>query len=349
MALDLSFVLPLLSVLVALAFAIVFTKCKNWSHRNKKQLPPGELGYPWIGETLDFCRAQKKNKMYEDFVLPRIQKYGRTFKTRLMGSPTVVVNGAEANRFFLTNEFKLVVSSWPSSSVQLMGSDSIMEKQGDAHRHIRGIIATSLSNSGLEAMVTKICSTVESHFEEHWQGKSMISLYRMTKTLTFTIVLECMMGIEVKPDMLGVFERVLEGAFSLPFNFPGSVFSRAKSARKEIEKMLLAIVRQKREEIESQQCLGGGGGGEGGMLIFRLINALIHGEISEKEVVDNVVLLVFAAHDTTSFAIAMTFRMLAHHPDCYSKLLQGTPTFSYFNFLSMLYLIPSCSYIIFLF
>jgi cytochrome P450 len=36
-----------------------------------------------------------------------------------------------------------------------------------------------------------------------------------------------------------------------------------------------------------------------------------------------VVLLVFAAHDTTSFAVAMTFKMLAQHPDCYGKVLQG--------------------------
>jgi cytochrome P450 len=50
---------------------------------------------------------------------------------------------------------------------------------------------------------------------------------------------------------------------------------------------------------------------------------MIQGEITEKEIIDNVVLLVFAAHDTTSFAVAMTFKMLAQHPDCYGKVLQG--------------------------
>ncbi|KAK9285610.1 hypothetical protein L1049_024805 [Liquidambar formosana] len=64
------------------------------------------------------------------------------------------------------------------------------------------------------------------------------------------------------------------------------------------------------------------GGEEEGMLMSRLVAGLIRGEISEEEVVDNVVLLIFAAHDTTSFAISMTFRMLADHPNCYSLLLQ---------------------------
>ncbi|PIN05456.1 Cytochrome P450 CYP4/CYP19/CYP26 subfamily [Handroanthus impetiginosus] len=278
------------------------------------------MGFPWIGETIDFYKAQKKNRLYEDFIQARIQKHGQTFKTRLMGYPTVVVNGAEANKFFLSNEFKLVVSSWPSSSVQLMGENSIMEKQGEAHRCLRGIVATSLSSTGLENLVPRICSTVENHLEKHWnRGEKVILLYSLTKVLTFTIVLECLLGIEVKDGMLEVFERVLEGVFAAPINFPGSKFSRAKNARKEIENMLVDITREKRKEMEKMEQENGEGEG---ILLSRLVAALIRGEISEVEVLDNVVLLVFAAHDTTSFAIAMTLRMLAHHPNCYSILLK---------------------------
>lgn len=312
---------------IALAFLILAIFLKRYSKNsrfigNKKIVPPGELGLPWIGETLDFYKAQKKNKLYEDFVQPRIQKYGKTFKTRLMGSPTVVVSGMEANKFFLSNEFKLVVSSWPSSSVQLMGSDSIMEKQGEAHRCVRGIIATTLSFSGLEALVPKMCDTVQLHLERNWKGQDTVNLFRVTKILTFTIVLECLLGIDVEQGMLEKFEKVLEGVLSPPFNFPGSKFWRAKKARMEVEKILVNVVRNKREEVGRQKK--GGESGEG-MLLNGLVMGMIRGEIREKEVVDNVVLLVFAAHDTTSFAIAMTFRMLAHYPNSYSQLLQGTP------------------------
>lgn len=57
------------------------------------------MGLPWIGETMAFYKAQRKNRVFEDFVRPRVAKHGKIFKTSLMGSPTVVVNGAEANRF----------------------------------------------------------------------------------------------------------------------------------------------------------------------------------------------------------------------------------------------------------
>ncbi|OMO60806.1 Cytochrome P450 [Corchorus olitorius] len=269
---------------------------------------------------MEFYKAQKNNRLFEEFVEPRISKYGKIFKTSLMGSPTVVVNGAEANKFILSNEFKLVVSSWPSSSVQLMGRNSIMEKQGDQHRCLRGLVASCFSSSGMETLVPKICSTVQSHLEKNWHGKDTISLYRSTKLLTFTIVFECLLGINVEPEMLDIFERVLEGAFAPPVNFPGSKFSRAKKARVEIAKMLAKIVDEKRNEMENSS--EGEEKGAGSMLLSRFVAAMIQGDITEEEVIDNVVLLVFAAHDTTSFAIAMTFKMLALHQDCYNLLLQ---------------------------
>ncbi|XP_059668787.1 taxadiene 5-alpha hydroxylase [Cornus florida] len=316
---DMNFALFLLfSLSAATVSMLCFMHRKKSENKSKKKLPPGKLGFFWIGETLEFYKAQRRNRIFEEFVQPRIAKHGKIFKTRLMGSPTVVVNGAEANRFFLSNEFKLVVSSWPSASVQLMGKDSIMEKQGDQHRCLRGVIATSLGCAGLEAMVPKICSSVELHLQNHWHGQDKVSLYGMAKILTFTIVFECLLGIDVGEGMLATFERVLEGVFAPPFEFPGSKFSRAKKARREIEMMLVDVVRRKRKEMEG----GPEGREEEGKLLSRLVAGLIRGEISEEEVVDNVVLLVFAAHDTTSFAIAMTFRMLAHHPSCYSLLLQ---------------------------
>ncbi|KAF2290586.1 hypothetical protein GH714_014547 [Hevea brasiliensis] len=254
---------------VAILSAILLTH-KRGHNKNKKKLPPGEMGLPWIGETMEFFKAQRKNRMFEEFVQPRMAKYGKIFKTRLMGSPTIIVNGAEANRFFLSNEFKLVISSWPTTSVQLMGSNSIMEKQGDQHRCLRGLIGNTLSSAGLEVLVSKICKSVELHLEKYWNNSiDGISLYHSTKVLTFTIVFECLLGIKVESGTFSTFERILDGVFAPPLAFPGS-----------------------------------------------------RGEITEEEVIDNVVLLVFAAHDTTSFAVAMTFKMIAQHPDCHTLLLR---------------------------
>lgn len=41
-------------------------------------LPPGNLGLPWLGETLNFLRAS-------NFIDYRRQRYGPIFKTHLLG------------------------------------------------------------------------------------------------------------------------------------------------------------------------------------------------------------------------------------------------------------------------
>ncbi|XP_010525407.1 PREDICTED: taxadiene 5-alpha hydroxylase [Tarenaya hassleriana] len=325
MALELNSLLSWLFFCIAatISSSLFFFRKKTHHHASSKKpktLPPGQMGLPWIGETMEFYKAQKSNKLFEDFVQPRIRKHGDIFKTRIMGSPTIVVNGAEANRLILSNEFKLVVSSWPSSSVQLMGKDCIMAKQGEKHRFLRGVIATSLSYHGLEPLVPRLCKTVRLHLETQWQAKEEISLYRSAKVLTFTVVFECLFGIKVELGMLETFERVLEGVFAVPVQLPCSSFARAKRARQEIERILKRKVREKRMEME-EKVLSGDQVKEG-MLFSSLVEGLIKGEISEEEVVDNMVLIVFAAHDTTSFATAMIFRMLAHHPSCHDFLLQ---------------------------
>ncbi|CAO2814171.1 unnamed protein product [Amaranthus hypochondriacus] len=320
------------AILASTLSIIIFLTLKQHKKRTKlpqnndenKRVPPGDMGLPWIGETMEFYKALQKNRLFEDFIRPRIQTHGKTFKTRLMGSPTIVVNGADAARFFLSNEFKLVVSSWPSSSVQLMGRNSIMEKTGEKHRLIRSIMAPCLGNSSLEYLVPNICGVISSHLVEFWGGNIFqegrtIYLYKTAKYLIFKVICECLLEMEVEEELFEKFEKVLEGVFAPVLNVPGTSFWRAKNARKDIEKVLVGVVRKKREEMEGKME---GNGGETTSLLAKLVGGLIRGEISEVEVIDNMVLLIFAAHDTTSFAIAMLFKMLAQNPHCYSMLLQ---------------------------
>lgn len=60
-------------------------------------LPPGSFGLPVIGETISFLRDR-------DFADKRHKRYGSIFKTHLFGRPTVMMLGAEANRFLFANE-----------------------------------------------------------------------------------------------------------------------------------------------------------------------------------------------------------------------------------------------------
>ncbi|TAF48595.1 MAG: cytochrome P450, partial [Oscillatoriales cyanobacterium] len=60
-------------------------------------LPPGNLGLPLIGDTLNFLQDAQ-------FAKKRHQQYGPIFKTSIFGQPTVFVSGSEANLFVLSHE-----------------------------------------------------------------------------------------------------------------------------------------------------------------------------------------------------------------------------------------------------
>ncbi|XP_068654579.1 taxadiene 5-alpha hydroxylase-like [Aristolochia californica] len=315
MAAEIGGVLLLCLFLALTSICFVFLTGKR---RCEKNLPPGDMGLPWIGETIDFYRAQRSDRLYEDFLEPRTMKYGNVFKTTLMGHPTVVVNGTEANRFFLSNEFKLVVSSWPKSAMQLLGYESIMQMDGTRHRWIRGAILSCISGAALESFLPKLCGSIREHLDTHWQGRDTVQLFNSVKLLTFLVMLEGLFGIKAEEGLLNMFEEVERGVFTAAINLPGFQFWKAKRSRKDIQKLLESIVRDKKKKMER----GDEKEDEEGIVMSRLIKGLIDGELREEEVVDNVVLLVFAAHDTITSAITMICKKLGEHPECYSRLLQ---------------------------
>ncbi|MFM7794112.1 MAG: cytochrome P450, partial [Microcystis panniformis] len=89
-------------------------------------LPPGSFGLPLLGETIAFLTDR-------DFASKRHNKYGQLFRTHIFGSPTIILSGAEANRFLLSNENKYFAATWPKSTKTLLGSASLAVQTGDVH------------------------------------------------------------------------------------------------------------------------------------------------------------------------------------------------------------------------
>lgn len=73
-----------------------------------KRLPPGLLGLPFIGETISFLKAQKKDKTNE-WVHSRMDEHGPIFKTSVIGSNVVALTG---NKFMLNGGDNGIASCW---------------------------------------------------------------------------------------------------------------------------------------------------------------------------------------------------------------------------------------------
>ncbi len=79
-------------------------------------LPPGSSGLPLIGETLSFV-------FDKNFADKRIKKYGKIFRTNILGQPTVVMSGTDANEFILSSHFmEPVPTLHPRSGLKVKGN-----------------------------------------------------------------------------------------------------------------------------------------------------------------------------------------------------------------------------------
>src|SRR5205814_10567518 len=94
-------------------------------------LPPGKFGLPGLGESLTYL-------LDPNFVEERQAKYGPIFKTHLFGHPTVIMIGADANRFILADEMSRFswYEGWPSSVKNIL-ADSLVVQEGAEHARNR--------------------------------------------------------------------------------------------------------------------------------------------------------------------------------------------------------------------
>ncbi|KAI6674670.1 hypothetical protein NL676_002576 [Syzygium grande] len=118
---DLIFVTILLASIILL---IIFSKGRKY-----KKLPKGSLGFPVIGETLSFLKAQRREQGAK-WVEKRISKYGSVFKTSLMGSPMVIIVGQAGNKFILTVDNEVLASKQPCTIQKIGDKNNLFELTG---------------------------------------------------------------------------------------------------------------------------------------------------------------------------------------------------------------------------
>ncbi|GFP93735.1 beta-amyrin 28-oxidase [Phtheirospermum japonicum] len=313
----------IITALIALIIFVLFkTKTKSQGGGLIK-LPPGSYGWPILGETLEFIRARNKGTS-EKFVKDRMDKYKtQVFKTSLMGESMAVLCGPAGNKFLFSNENKLVTSWWPASVREILGT-CLLTTAGVQGMQMRKMVSYFLSPDAFSKLYIQNIDVVSrQHINTHWQGqgKEELKVFPTIKLYAFELACRSFMSIE-EPSQIkrleALFSVFLAGLLSIPLNLPGTKFYNAKKATAAIKKELGLIVRQRREALEQKTASP-----SQDLLSHLLVTPDENGEfMSESVIINNILLLLFAGHDTSTCAITMLMKTLAEHPDVYEKVLR---------------------------
>ena len=268
-------------------------------------LPPGELGLPFLGETISFFRDRNFNQK-------RQAKYGKVYKTSIFGRPNVIMVGAEANNFLFKNENKYVIASWPKSTRVLLGSTSLSVRTGDFHTSRRKLLYQAFQPRALTSYIPTM-EKITREYLQRWEKLGQLTWYPELRNYTFDIAGSLLLSSDggSQTPLGELFEDWCAGLFTLPIPLPWTKFGKALSCRRELLKHIETIVLQ-RQQADNP--------GEDALGILIQAKDEEGNSLSLEELKDQVLLLLFAGHETLTSAIASFCLLTAQHPDVLQRL-----------------------------
>ncbi|XP_030458599.1 beta-amyrin 28-monooxygenase-like isoform X2 [Syzygium oleosum] len=305
--------------LALLLLALIFIRTKLKSRTSRPNLPPGSLGWPVLGASLELFRANRDGNPGK-FVRDRIGKHGSpVFKISLLGERMVVLCGPAGNKFLFSNEGKKVALWWPTAVRRLIGT-SLITKVGDEGRSDRKMLMSFFNPEALMRFVGTMDEVTRHHLRTRWQGKDQVEAYPTLRLYTFELACRLFMSI-TDPQLIvrlaDHFQVFHKGLISLPLDFPGTRFHRARRAADSIREELRALVRQRRTELEKKLARP-----SQDIMSHLLANGDENGNLMpEAEIINNMLNFLFAGHDTSSSTLMLLLKYLAELPHVLDKIL----------------------------
>ncbi len=268
-------------------------------------------------------------------MLDSYERFGPVFTLRLFHGNVVFMLGPAANHYITVSH--AANFTWRESHfrdlIGLMG-DGLLTIDGDFHRRSRLIMLPGFHRERIAASVEVMVGETNAALDQLAAG-DRIDLYTWTRRLALRIAMRALFGLDPDGeraravDAAGLFEQALS-FFSSEYAFrmlrgPHTPWARLQQAARSLDQLIYA-------EISSRRASGA----RGEDILSLLLDA--HDEdgttLTDLQIRDEVMTLMFAGHDTTTSTVAFMFHELAHHPEIVarlraeqdSQLVDGLPT-----------------------
>jgi cytochrome P450 len=271
------------------------------------KVPPGSFGLPVIGETLRFARDPR-------YLAERFEQYGTpVIRTHILGKPTVLMSGAEANRFILQTGFDHFTwgGGWPVTFREILG-ESLFLQDGAEHRQKRKLLMPAFHREALRHYMTTMEATTRRYLDA-WVEMGEFAWFEQNKQLTFEIASTLLMGTEHTDQaqiarLSQAFTELTDGLTTVPVNLPFTKYGKALRARDFIlDHIETAIaIRQKNPTRDALSLLIETRDEDGNALTLKELKA-------------QALLLLFAGHETTTSMLTSFCLALAHNPDVLAR------------------------------
>ncbi|CAL0334481.1 unnamed protein product [Lupinus luteus] len=320
-----------LSVLVSIAASFMLLRylLRNvnwWLYESKlgaKQhsLPPGDLGWPLIGNMWSFLRAFKSPDP-DSFVDSYISRYGKTgiYKVLMFGKPSVLVTTPDGCRKVLTDDehFK---PGWPAATIELAGRKSFASIPYEDHKRLKRLTAASINGSeALSLYLTYIEENVKTSLE-NWSKMGEIEFLAQMRKLTFKIIMHIFFGassVNVRDGLEKEYTSVNHGIRAMKINIPGFAFHKALKARKGLVAIFQSVVDKKRIDMKGRAPLADKKYKD---MMDALMDAVDENgkSLDDEDIIDVMLMYLNAGHESSGHITMWATYYLQKHPEYLQK------------------------------
>src|SRR5436190_1409495 len=271
----------------------------------RRNLPPG-------GRFPSVIRTERMRRDPLAVLLPAYEEHGPIFALRIFHSLIVFMIGPEANRFILVTDREKF--RWRDGSLggllPLIG-DGLLTTDGAYHDRARELVVPAFHRERIAAAASTMSAEADAGLRE-WRQRARVDLYDWTRHVAMRVAMQSLFGLDPERsgvDVAATFERGLsfyEREYWLQVvRGPGSPFARLRGVRRVLDRIILDEIARRRRSGAGEDILS---------VLLEATDSEGVG-LSDEQIRDQVLTLLFAGHDTTTSTVAFLFYELARHPE----------------------------------
>ncbi|AEE86649.1 3-epi-6-deoxocathasterone 23-monooxygenase CYP90C1 [Arabidopsis thaliana] len=287
--------------------------------KKKGMIPNGSLGWPVIGETLNFIACGYSSRPVT-FMDKRKSLYGKVFKTNIIGTPIIISTDAEVNKVVLQNHGNTFVPAYPKSITELLGENSILSINGPHQKRLHTLIGAFLRSPHLKDRITRDIEASVVLTLASWAQLPLVHVQDEIKKMTFEILVKVLMSTSPGEDMNILkleFEEFIKGLICIPIKFPGTRLYKSLKAKERLIKMVKKVVEERQVAMTTTSPAND------------VVDVLLRdGGDSEKQsqpsdfVSGKIVEMMIPGEETMPTAMTLAVKFLSDNPVALAKLVE---------------------------
>lgn len=270
---------------------------------NYKELKhiPGERGNLITGNFLSFIKSA--TGLWTSLK----DKYGDVFYYRILHRNHIALGGIDTNKKILVEEAKNTENkeAWETSLSDLF-PNSLMLMDGAEHKYHRGIMLDAFKKEPMQGYLSIMPLIIQQELRG-LKSKEENLMFPFFKMMTLKLATRVFFGLDESYDLERINNAISDmvaASTSIPINLPFTNFRKGINGRKHLEKLFSELVRERRlnpkEDLFSKFCIAISEEGD---------------SYTDKEIVDHLIFVLMASHDTTAITLTWMSYFLAKHPE----------------------------------